>query len=58
MKDEDNLIFEITNFIEAVQFRYSEDLKSIPMLALQGVLDPDDLMLLIEIIEGDQGSVH
>ena len=55
MKDEDNLIFEITNFIEAVQFRYSEDLKSIPMLALQGVLDPDDLMCLIEIIEG---SVH
>jgi hypothetical protein len=57
MKDE---VFAggLTAFIDFIQPKYSEDLRAIPMLALQSLLDADDLTALIKAIEGDDGSVH
>ena len=48
----------LTAFIDYIQPKYSEDLRAIPMLALQGLLDTDDLTALIKVIEGDDGSIH
>jgi|TARA_R110000803_G_scaffold24827_3_gene59633 hypothetical protein len=57
MKDE-TFAGGLTAFIDYIQPKYSEDLRAIPMLALQGLLDTDDLTALIKVIEGDDGSIH